>query len=246
MIDDHSSTYIETCYFSSGFILPGLGDDREFCSLVAARTNALVFDADYRKAPEHPFPAAVEDAEDVTHYILAHPDQYDPSNIFTSGFSAGGNLALVTASSFGPERIKGVIGIYPSLDKTKTHTAPEKRMRTGIRISSFVSKLFHDSYILRGQSPSDPRISPILAPTESFPKFVYLACGNADFLYDSAVRFVERLKEAGHSGAVFVGAEYEGHGFDKMAKEGTASADNKDRIYAGAVDMINRALHQGK
>jgi acetyl esterase/lipase len=233
---------------SSAFILPGLGGDREFCSLVAARTNlnALVFDADYRKAPEHPFPAAVHDAEDVAHYVLASPDQYDSSNIFTSGFSAGGNLALVTASSLGPERIKGVIAIYPPLDRTKSYTAPEKPKRADAALPPFFSKVFRDAYILPEQSRSDPRISPILAPTESFPKSVYVACGNADKAYEPCVRFVERLKDAGHDDAVFVNAEYEGHGFDKMTKEGTESAETKDKIYADAVDMINRALHVGK
>jgi acetyl esterase/lipase len=231
---------------SSGFIIPGLGTDREFCSLVAARTNALVFDADYRKAPEHPFPAAVHDAEDVAQYILANPDQYDSSNIFTSGFSAGGNLALVTASSLGPERIKGVIGIYPPLDMTKPHIAPVNRMRTGVKTLPFAVELFHNSYMLLGQSPSDPRISPILAPTETFPKFVHLACGNADSLYDPCARFVERLKDAGHTHAVFVGIEYEGHAFDKVAKMGTVSAEMKDRMYADAVETINKALHTEK
>lgn len=231
---------------SSGFIIPGLGTDREFCSLVAARTNILVLDADYRKAPEHPFPAAVYDAEDVAHYTLANPDQYDPSNIFISGFSAGGNLALVTASSLGPERIKGVISIYPSLDKTKSHTAPERSMREGVKITSFASKLFHDSYILPGQSPSDPRISPILAPTESFPKFVYVACGNADMAYDPCAKLVEKLKGVGHEHAVLFTAEYEGHAFDKMAKEGTDSAEMKERMYSGAVDVINKGLHTDK
>jgi acetyl esterase/lipase len=232
-------------FHGSGFILPGLGTDREFCSLVSARTNALVFDADYRKAPEHPFPAAVQDAEDVAHYILANPDQYDPSNIFTCGFSAGGNLALVTASSLGPERLKGVICLYPSLDKTKPHTAPEKHMRSGVTVSPFMSNLFHESYILPEQSRSDPRISPIFAPTESFPEFIFVACGNADICYDPCVRFVERLKEAGHKNIVFLTAEYEGHAFDKRTKEGTESEEMKDRMYASAVEMINRALSAG-
>jgi hypothetical protein len=66
---------------------------------------------------------------------------------------------------------------------------------------------------------------------ETFPKFVYLACGNADGLYDPCVRFVERLKEIGHSDAVFMGAEYEGRLFDKKPKDGTESAAKKDRMY---------------
>lgn len=231
---------------SSGFVIPSLGSDREFCSLVAARTGALVFDADYRKAPEHPFPAALQDAEDVAQYVLSKPNQYDSSNIFTSGFSAGGNLALVTASCLGPERIKGVVSIYPPLDFTKPHVAPVNRMRSGITISPFVKSIFHRSYVLPGQPECDPCISPVLALMETFPKSVYLACGNADSLYDPCVRFVEKLKEMGRNDVVFVSVEYEGHAFDKMAKAGTESAEQKDRMYAGAVEIINRALNVGK
>jgi acetyl esterase/lipase len=69
-----------------------------------------------------------------------------------------------------------------------------------------------------------------------------LACGNADKLYDPAVKFVERLKKAGHNDAVFVGLEYMAHGFDVRAKEGTEAGKKKDKVYAGAVDMINRVI----
>jgi len=244
--DNTKSTPVLVNFHGSGFIFPALGSDREFCSLVAARTNVLVFDADYRKAPEHPFPAALQDVEDIIHYLAAHPSQYDPSNIFLSGFSAGGNLALVTASSFGPDAVKGVIGIYPSVDLTKRHMAPEKRFISGIVTPPFLRNLFRESYILPGQSRSDPRISPIFAPTESFPKFVYLACGNADGAYDPSVRFVERLREAGHSEAEFLGVENEAHSFDKRVKAGTKSAEKKDKVYAGAIDMINKALNARK
>jgi acetyl esterase/lipase len=75
--------------------------NRKFCSLIAARTKCLVFDADYRKAPEHPFSAAIQDAEDIAYYLIANLDKYDPSNIFISGFSAGGSIAIVTASTLG-------------------------------------------------------------------------------------------------------------------------------------------------
>jgi acetyl esterase/lipase len=199
-------------------------------------------DADYRKAPEHPFPAAIQDAEDITHYLAANPDQYDSSNIFLSGFSAGGNIALVTASTLGPERIKGVIGFYPSVDLTKQHTAPEKRVLAGGIIPPFLRDIFYGAYILPGQPRNDRRISAILAPAESFPKHVYLACGNADALHDPAVKFVERLKEAGHKDAEFVGLEYMAHGFDTHAKEGTEAGEKKHKAYAGAVNLINRAI----
>lgn len=224
--------------------MPSLGVDHEFCSLMAAQANCVVFDADYRKAPEHPFPAAPQDVEDVVHYLAANPTQYNPSNIFLSGFSAGGNLALSAASSLGPERIKGVVAIYPSVDLTQKHVAPEKRILSGMTVPPFMRDIFYASYMLEGQPRSDPRISPIFAPVDSFPKHIYVACGDADDLYEPGMKFVERLREAGHTDAQFVGLRCEAHGFDKMAKEGTESAEKKDRIYADAVTMICRAIKE--
>jgi len=222
--------------------VPCLGMHREFCSLVAARTRCVVFDADYRKAPEYPFPAANQDAEDIFHYLLANPAQYDLSNIFLSGFSAGGTIALATASTLGPECVKGVIAFYPHVDFTKPHIAPEKRISAGVVIHPVVCDILIAAYILPSQPRDDPRISVILAPTESFPNHVLLVCGNADPWYNSSVDFVERLKDAGHEDAEFVGFEYMAHAFDQHAVNGTEGSEKKREAYAGAVDFINRSV----
>jgi acetyl esterase/lipase len=227
---------------SSGFIIPALGDNREFCSLVAARTQCIVFDADYRKSPEHPFPAAIQDAEDITCYLTANSDKYDSSNIFLCGFSAGGNIALVTASALGPERVKGVLAFYPVVDLTERHPAPEKRFLAGAVIPAWCIRVFDEAYTLPDQRWNDPRISVTLAPAESFPNYVYVVCGNADTLYDPARKFVEKLKEAGHKDAKFVGLEYMAHAFDANPKKGTEAEDTKVKVYAEAVDVINSAI----
>lgn len=227
---------------SSGFTIPSLGTDREFCGLVASQNNILVFDSDYRKAPKHPFPCASQDAEDVFYYLSAHPDKYDTSNIFLSGFSAGGNLALTTAAYLGPEKIKGVVGVYPSVDLTKSFTAPEKKFVAGVTLPPWLRKLFYEAYIPAGESRANPRLSAAFAPTDAFPNHVLLACGNADDLYNPCEDFVKKLKGAGHPDAEFIGLEFENHGFDKGAKDGTETAEKKDRVYKAAVDLINRAL----
>jgi acetyl esterase/lipase len=240
--DSTKPTPVLVNWHGSGFIIPSLGTNREFCSLVAARTRCLVFDVDYRKAPEHPFPAAIQDAEDIAHYLAANPGQYDASNIFLSGFSAGGNIALVTASTLGPERVKGVIVLYAPIDFTKPHIVPEKRILAGFIIPPFVRSIFDGSYMLPSQPRTDPRVSPILGSTENVPNHVYLACGNADSLYDPAVEFVERLKDAGHQDAEFVGLDCMAHAFDMLAKEGTEAEEKKNKVYGDAVDLINRAI----
>jgi acetyl esterase/lipase len=201
-----------------------------------------VLDADYRKAPEYPFPAAIQDAEDIIYYLIANPDKYDLSNIFLSGFSAGGNIALVTASTLGSERVKGVIGFYPAVDLTKQHTAPEKHMLAGNSISPFLRNIARSAYMLSSQPRDDPRISVTLAPTESFPSYIYLVCGNADAAYDPIFKLAERLKEAGHRDVEFVGLEYMGHWFDRRARAGTEAGEKKAKAYVGAVDLINRAI----
>ncbi|KAF7976669.1 hypothetical protein HWV62_6015 [Athelia sp. TMB] len=231
----------------SGFILPSLGTNALYCSVVAARTKCIVYDIDYRKAPENPFPAAIQDVEDAVVHLGAHPDQFDASNIFLSGFSAGGNLALCTAAMLGPARIKGVAAFYSSVDCT-THDpiAPRTDFRDGHPISPWLRKLFYDSYALPGQARDDPRISSLFAPAESFPKHVYYACGDADTLHDPGAQLIKKLKDAGHGDATFVTIEHQAHGFDTGAKEGTESAVQRDQMYGDAVDMINRAIELGQ
>lgn len=96
------------------------------------------------------------------------------------------------------------------------------------------------------QPRNDPRISVALAPTESFPKHVYVACGNADAAYGPAAKFVEGLKKAGHEHAEFLGFEYMAHVFDARAKEGTEAGENKRKAYDGAVDFIDRTIGASK
>lgn len=205
----------------------------------------MVFDADYRKAPEYPFPAPLDDVEDIVHFLESHPDQYDLSNIFLCGFSAGGNIALASSCLLDPRRIKGVIGFYPSVDLTQRHFAPEKEADAGVNIPNSFREIFYNSYLLPEQPRSDPRVSPIKADLETFPEFVFLSCGNADDLYGPVEELSEMLKAVGHSDVRFLCAERQAHGFDKQAKEGSTSETHKNAAYDGAVDMIKRALHAG-
>ena len=111
----------------------------------------------------------------------------------------------------------------------------------GVVIRPVFYKFFDRSYILPSQDKADPRVSPIFAPIESFPSHVYLVCGNADGMYDSVKKLVERLKGAGHNGVEFVGPPYMGHAFDMLDNEGYEAEEKKHQAYDGAVDLINRA-----
>lgn len=104
-------------FHGSGFLLPLHGSDDEFCRRVSRETEYTVLDVQYRLAPEYPFPAALNDVEDAVKWVLQQPDKFDLTRVAISGFSAGGNLAIVAASVLYPrETFRSVLAFYPPLD----------------------------------------------------------------------------------------------------------------------------------
>src|SRR5262249_52359767 len=155
---------------------------------------------DYRLAPEHRFPAAVDDAITATKWIAANANQLgiDASRLSVGGDSAGGNLAAVVALAArdgdGPH-IAAPLLVYPPTDfalKHPSHTEPD----TSILPTHSVIRWFGDHY-LNGADISDWRASP--ARAKSFaglpPAFVLTA--GADPLRDEGDEYAARLKEAG-------------------------------------------------
>lgn len=91
--------------------------NHRFCSALSARTGAVVVSTTYRFAPRYPFPAAIDDIDDVVAWLLEHAAsklQADPECFTLSGSSAGGNLALATSLSDMPRenRCKAVVTFY--------------------------------------------------------------------------------------------------------------------------------------
>jgi acetyl esterase len=101
---------VTVVYFhGGGFILGGLHSHDDICAEFAARTHCPVVSVDYRLCPEHPHPAAYEDALAATRAALAE------GPVIVAGDSAGGNLAAAVAQTLRGEAIKGQVLIYPGL-----------------------------------------------------------------------------------------------------------------------------------
>lgn len=83
-------------FHGGGFTLGCATDDSRWATMVVSQVNAVVASISYRRAPEHPFPAAVDDGVDALLYLAAHAADLglDVSRVALSGFSAGGNLAV--------------------------------------------------------------------------------------------------------------------------------------------------------
>ncbi|KAF2673596.1 alpha/beta-hydrolase [Microthyrium microscopicum] len=219
---------------SSGFVIDMHGSDHEFCRRMAQETDFTVLDASYALAPEYPFPAALEDAEDLILYVLNRPDEYDVNNIALSGFSAGANLALAVASDpAGKARngvIKSVLAFYPPCDLSippERKKAPDGSAGT---IPAFVARTFNECYI-GSEDPSNPAISISKADPRLFPPNVLIISAGKDNLAEEAEDLGHRIQE--EEGKLVTMRRYsQDHFWDKtMWEEDTKAYRDKDRAY---------------
>lgn len=108
-------------FHGGGFVIGNLGSHDRQCRALANASGAVVVAVDYRLAPEHPFPAAPDDAYAATHYVASHPDEFgiDAQRLGVAGDSAGANLATVVAlmaRDRGGPSLKFQLLIYPVVD----------------------------------------------------------------------------------------------------------------------------------
>lgn len=222
-------------------MIPSLGTDMEFCTALAS-VGIVVFDADYRKAPEHPFPACYEDAQDVFNYIQSQHEDFDASHLTVSGFSAGANIAMALAVNLPIDTIAGVVSFYGNTDMTKVYPAPDPRnFDCGAVLPEWMRRFFYRCYILPDQDRADTRLSPAKAALTRWPKHVLMICGTADSLHESSRVVTENLKKHKHPDAQFASVERAAHAFDKDTKVGSLAEVRKSSTYRAAISMICRA-----
>ncbi|KAK6087171.1 hypothetical protein SCUP234_01802 [Seiridium cupressi] len=233
-------------WHGSGFVIPSLGSDRSFCAQVARETGIIVLDADYRKAPENPFPAAINDVEDTLKWILTRPDEFDARKVAVSGFSAGGNLALVASSSLrqgldgAGVNIVAVAALYPVTDLSIDPAT--KKVPNPVRpIPASIAAMWDDCYAPDATQRSDPRISPSLAATSSFPETVAIITAEGDTLSPEAIALASALEKTDKT---VVNETMPGmpHGFDKRCTKGTEGWDQREIAYYLVIRSLREAF----
>jgi monoterpene epsilon-lactone hydrolase len=153
-----------------------------FATSVAAAADAQVVIADYRLAPEHPFPAALHDAAAVFDALAT--DHVGP--LLVAGDSAGGGLAIaltVAASHSGQPLPEGLIVLSPWVDLTLGSETFATRADTDQFFPKDSAAEAAESY-LQGADPHDPLASPLLADLAGFPKTLIFAGGSETLLGD--------------------------------------------------------------
>jgi acetyl esterase len=187
-------------YHGGGWVEGSAATHEPSCRLLAHLAGVRVLSVDYRLAPEHPFPAAVDDALAAYRDARARADELgaDPAHVAVGGDSAGGNLAAVVALDLrgDPAAPAFQLLIYPGLDMTRKHPS---RLRFGERFILTEENMtwYQDQYVPDHARRADPRISPLLAPDlEGLPP-AHIATGLADPLRDEGEEYAARLRAAG-------------------------------------------------
>jgi acetyl esterase len=204
-------------FHGGGWVTGSIATHDEFCRRLAAGARCRVASVDYRLAPEHRFPAALDDALAAFRWIAGHAAYLgaDPARLAVAGDSAGGNLAAVVAL-----RTRGEtpapslqILIYPAVDMTSSRPSHATFAAGYILTRRMID--WYRSHYLEGAPLRDPDASPLFAPDLSGapPALVYTA--GFDPLRDEAQEYADRLRDAGVRVAY---REHEGlvHGYTLM------------------------------
>ncbi|MGH3252558.1 MAG: alpha/beta hydrolase [Trebonia sp.] len=165
---------------------------------IATATGMTVASVDYRLAPEHPYPAGLDDCERATRWLIEHAAaELGSGRLLIGGESAGANLALCTALRVvadQPDALRGAALYYGNYDVTMTPS--QRRAESGVLITTGSLAWFYDQYVPDASRRADPDISPLYADLRGLPPVV-LAVGTADSLVDDTMFLASRLLAAG-------------------------------------------------
>ncbi|HXN68376.1 MAG TPA: alpha/beta hydrolase [Bradyrhizobium sp.] len=188
-------------FHGGGWVIGDLDSHDVVCRKLADEGKLLVISVDYRLAPEHKFPAAVDDAIAATRWIADHSGKLgvDASRLMVGGDSAGGNLAAVVAIAArdgnGPA-IAGQVLIYPATEAARIHPS-HSEPETSILLTHSVTRYFYESYLNSTADVRDWRASPARAGTLVGLPPAYVLTAGADPLRDEGDEYARRLKAAG-------------------------------------------------
>jgi acetyl esterase len=228
-------------FHGGGWVIGDIETHDVLCRQLTAGSGASVVSVDYRLAPEHKFPAAVDDAWAATRWVAAHAGELaiDPARLAVGGDSAGGNLAAVVAllaRDHGGPPIALQLLIYPVTD-VGAETQSYRDFAEGYLLSREGMRWFGAHYLTAAADATDWRASPLRAPTlAGLPPAMVVTAG-FDPLRDEGAAYAARLREAG--GRVDW-VDYGGmiHGFALMGRV----IDTADRAIAHIAASLRQAL----
>lgn len=239
--DDPAPTLV--FYHGGGFVLGGLTSHDRDCRALANRAECQVIAIDYRLAPEHPFPAAADDAEAALRWIVDHAEEVgvDTTRMAVGGDSAGGNLSAVVALY---ARDQGIplrlqLLIYPAVDGEAAEGVYPSRVDNaeGYMLDQPSIDWFTQQYYPDG-IPDSPRAAPMTATSHEGLAPAFILTAEYDPLRDEGEAYADKLRAAGVEATA---KRYDGliHGFFGMGTIVPAVNDAVDDASAA----LKAALH---
>ncbi|NKC11137.1 MAG: alpha/beta hydrolase fold domain-containing protein [Gammaproteobacteria bacterium] len=230
-------------YFHGGGHVIGNPDTHDAVGRnLCAGAQCVVVSVDYRKGPEHKFPAAVQDAYAVTRWCAENAEKLaiDPAKIAVAGDSAGGNLAAVVSlmarDQGGPKLVLQVL-VYPVADYNCSSPS-YARYATGYGVLEAQTMLWFQRHYLNNPEEADHWMaSPLKAASHANLPPALVMTAQYDVLHDEGVAYAEALKAAGNA---VEHQEYAGmiHGFFTM----TPIVDAAGVAQQAAVQALRRAF----
>ena len=188
-------------YHGGGWVIGSIETHDAVCREIANLASCKVISVEYRLAPEHKFPAAVEDAYESLEWISSHAAELgiDPERIAVGGDSAGGNLATVAcliANERGGPHVVHQLLFYPSTGPAMdTPSASENA--EGYLLTKDMMIWFQSHYLANEEDQEHPYLSPILSDKlEGLPPATILTA-QYDPLRDIGIAYAEKLKSHG-------------------------------------------------
>jgi monoterpene epsilon-lactone hydrolase len=213
-------------FHGGGFMVGSTDDHLDLCGKLSRSAGCRVLSVDYRLAPEHIFPAALDDC--IVSYLWLIEMGTSPSLIVPVGISAGGNLILsmfMKLRATGIPLPKAAVCISPAVDMTSREDACEKNAVNDWLLKEDL-ELLRRIY-LRRHDPKDPLVSPTYGDLRDFPP-LFIQVGTHETLLDDVSAFVGKAKAAGVDVTfdVWEGMFHCWQIFSSMLPEGQQAIDN--------------------
>ena len=188
-------------YHGGGWLLGDLNSHDVICRRLANAARCFVVSVDYRMAPEHKFPAAVDDCAAATRWAIEHAADLgiDPARVAVGGNSAGGNLAAVMALMARDRTLPPIafqLLIYPATDMAMV-TVSSQTITDGVPLTSRSMKWFIDHYLRGAADLTDWRASPGRAASLAGTAPALVITASHDPLRDEGIDYARRLEREG-------------------------------------------------
>ena len=207
-------------FHGGGYVIGNLDTHDNMCRSICRGAQAVVVSVDYRLAPEHPFPAGIEDAVAAAQWIVANARELGGSDrVAVAGDSAGGNFSAVVAQQLrdAGTPLAAQFLIYPAVDHAAAVYPSAEQNGKGYFLEAETMAWFYNHYAGGYADTMDPRLAPLQAQSLANLPPAVIVTAEFDPLRDQGAAYAEALRATGGQAELIEGAGMI-HGFFDMGR----------------------------